>query len=343
MNTTRKYTAILTIICIILVNLINPFNFTSKQILGHNGKNSNEYSIKTSSSDKYVLDKVFTFTKGVSTITKEYDLEKGYYYGITIEIVTPHEGQMSISITDPERNFIPIFDGKISYTPEKYRKYYIEHGIANSGNHTFRFTVKTLQNLNIYIGIAKERMIQPPSSETPPPGPIPDLYIETFHNENTTTFYAYLDTDWSYKIYVERISRHAINESGETRIALAIYDPYSLEFEIYYNETILKPYESASFNFGTAVEGTYSIKLYVYYESRTVNLAFGIIKQHEIGHVAEPVNSSITNGTSTRIRDANLPKYETFITGIVLLSFICSGLVIYYTANKRRNFPLVTS
>lgn len=291
----------------------------------------NQQTPSISSCEDYLLDKVFTFKNGAPPLEKSYYLEAEYYYHVRAEVVTPHACDINVSIIDSRSHPFLIINNRLDFYSEVY---YDEqkHGIAYNGNHTFSFSVMTEENLNIYLSIRKGDPVYDEVDDDDDDGFIPGN-VTSFYDEETLTFKAWLDSDWSYKFYIKRISTHAANETGGCRLALNVSDPSTLPFRIYSNESNLEPFETVKFNFGTAMSGIYSIHMYVYYESKTVNIAFGIVRDYRITCDDPDLNQ-------TRPSDVgafSIPRNLLTIVGITVACIIASAAVIAIAHTRKKN------
>jgi len=68
-----------------------------------------------------------------------------------------------------------------------------------------------------------------------------------------------------------------------------VTDPEGIEFTIYQNKTVGGVGTMKNFDFGTAVEGIYSVKIQIYCHVDVVNIAYAIAEDYSI--------STINNGT----------------------------------------------
>ena len=104
--------------------------------------------------------------------------------------------------------------------------------------------------------------------------------------EHNTAF----KTDTSYKFYLGRVSAiGGLTVSEEVTVDYDVTDPDQIEFTIYQNKTIGSVGTVLRFDFGTAVEGVYTVKIRIYCQVEVVNIAYAIAEDYQI--------STVNNGT----------------------------------------------
>ena len=116
---------------------------------------SNLYPLNTpkTSSEEVLVDKVFTFLAPEDTkqFKDLYLLEDLNYY-VLLEIVTPHNCEINISVIDPDLDTYDIFRTEVNIS-QGDQWFEVPFGTAISGNYTFIFSVIAALNLNVYIKI----------------------------------------------------------------------------------------------------------------------------------------------------------------------------------------------
>jgi hypothetical protein len=99
-----------------------------------------------------------------------------------------------------------------------------------------------------------------------------------------------LKTDVSYKFYLGRVSAiGGLTVENEVRVDYGVTDPDGLEFTIYQNNTVGSVGTVMHFDFGTAMEGIYTVKIRILCQVDVVNIAYAIAEDYQI--------STINNGT----------------------------------------------
>lgn len=274
--------------------------------------------------------KVFTFTPTQNNYTFEFDLLKAYMYSIIVEVVTPHTGDINITIWDSYDRRFNIFCANIS---QNFGEFLTPFGTAVEGTHTFQFTVNSSQNINIKIVITRED--------------IKCLYdkIDMFEHGNII-FYEVncfsdgfiipheleLQTDRHYIFYVGRVSAISSSLNPQGRIRYNIYDPEDILFEIYENDTLATVASVNIFHFGTGKGGEYSFEIQIFCEVEWMNVAYVVI---DYGSICDPPPDNTTQ--------SNLLNYF-FIPidwgfGTILLTGIITGaIVIFVIIYKRKSY-----
>ena len=91
-----------------------------------------------------------------------------------------------------------------------------------------------------------------------------------------------------------------LSVSDEVTVDYDVTDPDGITFTIYQNETVKNVGEVIRFDFGTAMEGLYMVKIRIYCQVDVVNIAYAIAEDYQI--------STVNNGT---IPDPEPPTNET--------------------------------
>ncbi len=253
---------------------------------------TNQINNPKTSSEQDLVDKVFTFLAPNDTLRFEdlYLLEKVNYY-VLLEIVTPHDCEINITIIDPILDVYEIFktEVKISQSDDWFE---IPFGTAIAGNYTFIVSVACALTLNLHIKISFDPevkclydVISPKFLEQM------KLYqVNKFTNGMVVEHNTALKTDISYKFYLGRVSAiGGLTVENEVRVDYDMTDPEGLEFTFYQNKTIGSVGAIMHFDFGTAMEGIYTVKIRIYCQVEVVNIAYAIAEDYQI--------STINNGT----------------------------------------------
>lgn len=304
--------------------------------------NSSKFWVRAqlSTIDPELPDKVYAFVAPSDTLTfEDLPLQKYYKYYIWVEIVTPHNCSLTITLWDPDGMQFDIFENDLFYDPDFGRYYEIPFGTALGGNCTIEFSVVTFENLNMYI-----RIEQGPKClfDIIPWEEIGDMVlykVTRFSNGMTISHNVTFKTDYMYKFYIGRLSAISFKENNEHRLDYTIYDPDDLEYEIYYNESLSPINEVDKFMFGTAIEGFYMITLSIYSEVEYSNIAYAIIEHHKISHVVDPnqTDQEPPNNTTLQTNTFSIPKEWT--AGILIVGgIIIVGVIVIIVRNRERNF-----
>ena len=106
------------------------------------------------SSEQNLVDKVFTFLAPNDTLRFEdvYLLEKVNYY-VLLEIVTPHDCEINVTIIDPVLDIYQVFNTEVNISQDD-DWFEIPFGTAIAGNYTFIVSVACALTLNLHIKIS---------------------------------------------------------------------------------------------------------------------------------------------------------------------------------------------
>ena len=267
------------------------------------GDVSQKASLNTSSEENLV-DKVFTFLAPNDTLRFDdfYLFEKINYYTL-LEIVTPHDCEINMTIIDPVLDVYEVFKTEVNISQDD-DWFEIPFGTAIDGNYSFIFSVECELNLNLHVKISFDLadkclydMIAPTFLETM------KLYqVNKFANGTMVEHNIDLKTDVSYRFFLGRVSAiGGLSISNEVSVEYDVTDPEGIEFTIYQNKTVGSIGTMKHFDFGTAVEGIYSVKIRIYCQVDVVNIAYAIAEDYSIstinnGTVPDP-DPNLNNGT----------------------------------------------
>ncbi len=345
----RKRRVILLIIFspMILIGLLGTITPNTNS-LGQYEKSDSQ--LHSSSSENILIDKVYTFTVSNPNLTLDSNiyLEKGYYYYITVRIVTPHECDMKISIFDPEGDRYDITH-ELNMEQDDYRE--IPFGAALSGNYSFVFEVILLRNLNVHIKTEKGDEVL--KNRILPDKPVVYNNISKFKTGNVFEFRLFLKSDWYYNILIERVSTISRSlENSRVSMKHLLWDSSQIKFNIFENLTL----SYVEYHFDTAVEGIYTIEIIIYIEADVLctNIAFAVIEKGKISDIIDPNDpdpdppddddtviddgDDIINGTqNTQSKiEYSIPQEATIavIAGVGIPIAAIVGIVVYH---KRKN------
>ena len=193
------------------------------------------------SSEGLLVDKVFTFL--APDDSKQFDdlyLYKGINYYVLVEIVTPHNCEINVTVIDPDLDVYQIFKTEVNIS-QGDQWFEIPFGTALSGNYTFIFSVIAELNLNLYVKISFDSedkclydIIAPKFLERM------KLYqVNKFTNEMVVEHNTVFKTDTFYKFYLGRVSAiGGLTVENEVRVDYDVTDPDGIEFTIYQNKTV---------------------------------------------------------------------------------------------------------
>ena len=298
-NPHRKPVVIIMFItCLVVFGVLSTYPRTGL------GELSQTATLNTSSEENLV-DKVFTFLAPNDTLRFDdlYLLEKINYY-ILLEIVTPHNCEINITIIDPVLDIYEVFKTEVNISQDD-DWFEIPFGTAIEGNYSFIISVECAFNLNLHIKISFDSedkclydIIAPNFLQRM------KLYqVNKFTDEMVVEHNTDFKTDTSYKFYIGRVSAiGGLIVENEVRVYYDIVDPDEIEFTIYQNETMGSVGTVLHFDFGTAVEGIYTVKIRIRCQVEVVNIAYAIAEDYQISTVnngTEPEPEPPTNETAS--------------------------------------------
>ena len=254
-------------------------------ILGHG-------EIPKTSSEVNLVDKVFTFLAPNDTLEFDdlYLIEKVNYY-VLLEIVTPHNCEINVTIIDPVLDVYEVFKTEVNISQDD-NWFEIPFGTAIAGNYSFIFSVECALNLNLHVKISFD------SQDNCLYDMIALKYLERLELYQVNKFTSgmvvehntVLKIDWSYKFYLARVSAiGGLTVANEVKVEYEVTDPDGIEFSIYQNETIGNVGTMMHFDFGTSIEGIYTVKITIHCQVEVVNIAYAIAEDYQI--------STVNNGT----------------------------------------------
>ena len=291
------------------------------------------------SSEELLVDKVFTFLapNDIQQFDELY-LYAGINYYVLVEIVTPHDCEINVTVADPDSDIYQIFETEVNIS-QGDQWFEIPFGTALSGNYTFIFSVIAELNLNIYVKISFD-MEDKCLYNVMSPELIANLnlyQVNKFYDGTEVEHNVMLKTDVSYKFFVGRVS--AIGGEPVSREVGAYYDiidPNGVEFTIYVNETLKCVGEVLHFNFGTAVGGVYTIMIKIISKVDVVNVAYAIAEDYSISSVingTEP-DPDPTNGT---IRGYFYVPIEWTLGFVVTAGLVVGALIVIGSVRKKKS------
>ncbi|MFX1237346.1 MAG: hypothetical protein ACFFAS_14865 [Promethearchaeota archaeon] len=329
------------LLAIFFISAVASLNW-SASLPSNTGGRSDEISPRTSN---VVIDKVYEFTtsnplKSFSNI----EFTSQYLYYFYFRMVTPHECELQIRITDPEESTFNVFYDDSFSQEEGLHQF--PFGVAINGPHDIHFEVATTYNINIYIKI--ERTVKClhdiiPSQDLSNIRMYGVRKFETFSSELKEIE---LDSDTDYEIYITRVSPISIAiVDNQVNFNYSIEDKErNVKFVFNWKNLPLMPIgEVTRFSFGTSNGGPYEMNLSVYYEFNPVNIAYAILYDHDISEEIDGNQTdSIINERDFSNFLVNIPIEHAalFIGGIGIMALVAFGLVTKNRRKKKNNFGI---
>ncbi len=318
-----------TISIIFFILLLGSFGIVSK---------SNAYETRNllRSSGVNLPDKVYLFqTPQDSLMLEDITLEQYFIYYIYVEIVTPYNCSIKITLWDPDGKEFPIFESILFVYPEGFNYFEIPFGTALAGDYDIEFNSTAPENVNIYI-----RMEKGPQSlyDKIPMEEVQSIrfYQVTRFSNNSVNHTISFTTDYIYKFYVGRVSPISSMENNEVKINLSIEDPEGIIYNIYSNASLIGINEVDRFKFGTAIGGLYSFTITIHSSVPNVNIGYSIVGLSEIGSGTDVNQTEPTNSTTVLNRYFSMPTEWTLgILGFAGTLVAIIGVVLH--KQKRKN------
>lgn len=314
-------------------------------LLGDNSRIPNALGsgeMPKTSSEELLVDKIFMFE--APNDSKQFDnqvLQAKYNYRVLVEIVTPHDCQINVTIIDPDLDVYQVFrtDVNISQDDEWFD---FPFGTVIGGNYTFIFSVIAELNLNIYIKISYDPENDKVLYDILSPHEITNLklyHLTKFYDQMVIEHQVFLRTDYYYKFYIGRVSSIGGESPLESEIR-ADYDidnPEGKPYKIYDNKTLENVGYVIHFNFATAVEGVYTIRITIYCTVDVVNIAYAIVEDYEKSS-GNDGNSTVPDpeptNTTKPVNYFYVPIQWTIVFGIS--GAIIVGLTIIIGVSRRK-------
>jgi len=269
-------------------------------------------------------------------LLEDITLEQYYTYYLYVEIVTPYNCSLKITIWDPEGKQFNIFESPLNVDPESANYFEMPFGTALAGNHDIAFEVFTLENVNLYIKMEKGPKCLYDIIPMEEIGDL-ELYKVTRFADMTSIDHTILfESDYLYKFYVVRLSPIALTEDNIIRIDLSVEDPDGIIYNIYSNTTLVEINSVDRFKFGTAIGGLYTVKITIHCEVKHVNIGYSIVALNQIGSGPVANQTEPTNSTTAINRYFTMPTEWTM--GILVFAGTIAaiiGVVLY--KQKRKN------
>ena len=315
---------------------------TNKYLFNFNGNENIEITLTdapNASSEELLVDKVFTFL-APNDIQQFDDLclyeELNYY--VLVEIVTPHNCEINVTVVDPDSDIYQIFKTEVNVS-QGDQWFEIPFGTAIDGNYTFIFSVIAELNLNLYVKISFDREDKC-LYDIMSPEYIANLelyQVNKFLSGSVVEHNVMLKTDVSYRFYVGRVSAIGGEPiSQEVGVDYDLTDPNDINFIIYRNDTVGNVGEVMHFNFGTAVGGVYTVKIKIYCKVDVVNIAYAIAEDYSISSVingTEP-DPEPTNGT---IQGYFYVPIEWTLGFILSAGILVGALIVIGSVRKKKS------
>lgn len=312
-------------ICCLLFPAVTSFSITR----------DNEPSVKTNAIG--FPDKVYAFLAPSDTLTFDsLYFEKALTYLIWVEIVTPHNCTLVITLWDPDGKQFDIYESDLTATHAETDYDEIPFGCAITGNQTIEFVSTSEYNHNIYIRIEKW---------------VPCLYNKLSSNElQDMIFYditrfnsgmvisptVELKTDYMYRFCFGRVSPIAATKSDFVSVNFTLYDPNTIDYILYTNETLASIFDVNRIFFGTAIGDVYTLDVEVKSDIAYTNIAYAIIELYKISGVNDPNQTDPTNSTSSPTSKFQIPTG--WIVGIIaFFGAIIVAPVVVAVKNKNKN------
>jgi hypothetical protein len=300
---------------------------------------------QSSGAPQILIDKVFTFSAPEDSLQFE-DLAfvEEFAYYLTIEIVTPHNCAINITIIDPDAYRYRVFETEVNVSQDD-GWFEIPFGTAITGNYSIIMEVITSLTLNIYVQLIREHKclydVIPPNLL----GTMKFYEVSRFVNGTEITHNFQLRTDFSYKFYIARVSSiGGLEGYREVEVFYNLTDPNGILFQIYRNTTLVPIGDVLSFDFGTAISGVYAFELIIRCRVDCVNIAYAIAEDYQI---SDQINGTAPtpdpSNNSTNSKGFVILSSQFTIGMIAVCVSLAGGTYIYVVVKKRRESRQINS
>lgn len=329
------------LLILIILTLGLPFvhqNFSNVNINSNELEPTVEETPQTSSPP--LIDKVYTFlAPSDSLIFTDLYFEKNYNYFVLVEMVTPHNCTLNVSLWDPDNSQYDLFSNSITYEPQAGRSFEFPFGTVKAGNYTLLFSAENSLNFNLHIKIEQQVKCLYDIMSAQAINNLVHYRVTRFTDGMQIEHSLTLETDVSYKFFIGRVSSISLLDSNEVQLDYELSDPFDIAFQIYANETMLAIGEVNKFDFGTSVEGIYTINITIRCAVDYVNIAYSIVDDYQISDVIDG-NETDPNNQTTPSGFFSLPLGWT--TGLIIFGGIMIGtlIVLVNGRHKRRGIKI---
>jgi hypothetical protein len=282
-------------------------------------------------------DKVYAFLAPSDVLTfKDMCFEEHYTYFIWVEIITPHNCTLTITLWDPEGKQFDLFESDLYLEPEGKDYHEIPFGCALSGNYTIEFATISGDNLNLYIRIEKwvkclyDKILSEELQDM-------ILYdVVCFYDGMKLSPSIEFKTDYLYRFYFGRVSAISATVSNFVSLNFSLIDPGAIEYGIYANEALAPIVDVNRIMFGTATEGQYTLDIEIKSDVVYTNIGYAIIELHKISHVIDPNQTDPTNSTSSPTNIFRMP-IEWTVGLLAFFGVIITVIIIIVVKSKNKN------
>ncbi len=295
------------------------------------------------SSEIELPDKVYTFeAPGQDLIFDDVYLKREYMYYIYLELVTPHNCSMTITLWDPDGKEYGIFKNDMYYVFEYARWFEVPFGTVVSGDYKLNFSVEADYNFNIYISLTEGVKVLHDKMNAPDVENLIFYEVSSFHDDQFIECNVRLETDVMYKFYLSRESPIALEENSDVLVNYYIVDPDDISFMIYDNFLIEGVDTVNFFSFGTSIGGVYKIQIRVYCDVDYVNVAYTISTDYEIslevgGNESSPDSSDESAPLNNLWGNSTALPAQWVLGTLIIAVGVMILVVLIITRNKKKN------
>ena len=220
---------------------------------------------RTSDVFQTLIDKIYTFEAPYDSLLFDYlNFQEEYCYYTTLEIVTPHNCAINITITDSDGFAYRIFETEREISQED-GWFEIPFGAAMNGNYSMFVEILSSLTLNIHLELRKEHKCLYDIIPLTLQGSLKFYKVSRYTDGMEELHNVLLRTDYSYKFYITRVSSiGGLETSREVKVFYNLSDPENILFQLYFNESLVPIGDALSFNFGTAIGGLYTLELLIH-------------------------------------------------------------------------------
>jgi hypothetical protein len=289
-----------------------------------------------------VLTPVFSNINLINSLenTPTFKLNTATGSDVLIDIVSPHQCNMSVRLWDPEGDAYYL-SYETEMKQDEYRE--IPYGVAITGNYSIFFCAYLTENINILIHVERGGRCLHDKIQSEELEYIFYIDVLKFYNNTHISHSLLLKTDKYYRFYFGRVSTIAHNFSSVTRLTHTITDEsQGIMFRIYKNDSIASPANVTHYKFGTAVEADYRLNLTIYCNVVCVNVAYAVIEKYRIADGTDPNDDNPPTdipGNNTSGIDVIIPTAWT--VGMIVFVGTAVAIPVLILVNRKKKNPIV--
>ena len=283
----------------------------------------------TQGCDDVLIDQIYAFESPTDSLEFNLNLEQKYQYLIYFQVVNSNNSvNILITIWGPENHIYNVFERDLvsSLTNGDWSE--IIFGVAIAGVHRIQFNTTAAENINLYIRIEKSVLCLYDKVESNYIDHQLYYDVSRFSNGDSVQFYANLERNLVYKMFVSRVT--AVGDLNSVEILnMNFTDPTGLTYNVYKNTSIPDVSKMIWTYFGAAMSGIYQINMKVSTTEPNINVAYMLTEDFEIAEGCDE-NNTVDDPNSNHDPSFSIPAVYVMIvlvagaviTGVIALAFV---------------------